>query len=82
MSCPQWWIRCLNPCCGSTYLLRAISMSTCPHSFEAISRPFSPVFSPFFRRSPRLAAKIQETGTKTRKDGPKRSKHGGPKTPS
>ena len=20
MSWPQWWIRCLNPCCGSTYL--------------------------------------------------------------
>eukprot|EP01045_Picozoa_sp_COSAG04_P025334 COSAG04_NODE_3306_length_2950_cov_2.006664_2_plen_109_part_00 len=34
---------------------------------------FSPIFarfSPFFRRSLRLARKIQETGTKTRKNGP------------
>eukprot|EP01045_Picozoa_sp_COSAG04_P042310 COSAG04_NODE_13305_length_612_cov_0.799220_1_plen_145_part_01 len=51
------------------YVRSAISMSTYPHSFKAISRPFFPVFSPFFRRSPHLAAKIQETGTKTRKNG-------------
>ena len=34
---------------------------------------FSPIFarfSPFFRRSLHLAPKIQETGTKTRKNGP------------
>ena len=58
------------PLTSVKYLLRAISMSTYPHSFEAISRPFSPVFSPSFRRSPHLAAKIQNTGTKTRKNGP------------
>ena len=64
------------------YLLRAISMSTCPHSFLAISRSFLLVFSPFFRRSLRLGSRIPETGTKTRKNGPKRSKNGGSKTPS
>ena len=31
---------------------------------------FECVFSPLFRRSLRLAPKIQETGTKTRKNGP------------
>ena len=45
--------------------------------FLAISRPFLLVLSPLFRRSLRLAPKIQETGTKTRKNGPKRSKNGG-----
>ena len=61
-----------------------------PGNFYVNSPPlflghFSPillVLSPFFRRSPHLAANIQETSTKTRKNGPKRSKNGREKTPS
>ena len=46
-----------------TYLLRAISMSTYPPPF----RPFLAHLFPRFRRSLRLAPKIQEIGTKTGK---------------
>ena len=59
-----------HPHGNKRYLLRAISMSTYPHSSWAISRPLLLVFPPFFRRSLHLSPKIQETGTKTRKNGP------------
>ena len=41
-----------------------------PPLFLGHFSPIFPVFSPFFRLSLRLAPKIQETGTKTRKNGP------------
>ena len=41
-----------------------------PPLFLGHFSPIFPRFSPFFRRSPHLSPKIQETGTKTRKNGP------------
>ena len=41
-----------------------------PTLFRPFLAHFFPFFPRFFRRSLRLARKIQETGTKTRKNGP------------
>ena len=53
-----------------------------PPLFLGHFSPIFPRFFPFFRRSLSQTPKIQETGAKTRKNGPKRSKNGRPKTPS
>ena len=53
-----------------------------PTLFRPFLAHFFPSFPLCFRRLLRLAPKIQDTGTKTRKNGPQRSKNGGHKPPS